>query len=90
VAGRDSAPVRSSRIVVLKLPASSGERLLGLLAEDVLDLVPIEATVPGLRLPDQPWLGDHLANQPDLPQLLDPAKLLPMELERLFVAEAAS
>jgi chemotaxis-related protein WspB len=88
VAGRDCAGLRSSRIIVLKLPASGGERLLGLLAEDVLDLVPIEETVPGLRLPEQPWLGDHLADQPELPQLLDAAKLLPAELERLFVAEA--
>ena len=88
VAGRDCAAVRSSRIVVVKLPAANGGRLLGLLAEDVLDLVPVEETVPGLRLPEQPWLGDHLADQPELPQLLDPAKLLPAELERLFVAEA--
>jgi hypothetical protein len=31
-----------------------------------------------------------LADQPDLPQLLDPAALLPEELEALFVAEAES
>jgi chemotaxis-related protein WspB len=88
VAGRDCAALRSTRIIVLRLPGTHGERLLGLIAEDVLDLVPIESTVPGLRLPAQPWLGEHLANQPELPQLLEPAALLPEELEALFVAEA--
>ncbi|HEY2347314.1 MAG TPA: chemotaxis protein CheW [Xanthomonadaceae bacterium] len=88
--GRDCAPLRSSRIVVVALPAPSGQRLLGLLAEDVLDLLPVAATVPGLRLPDVPWLGEYVADQPDLPQLLDPAALLPERLEALFVSEAGS
>ena len=90
VHGHDCAPVRSSRIIVLALPGARGERLLGLLAEDVLDLVPLDATVPGLRLPAHRWLGAHLADQPDLPQLLEPAALLPQELEALFVAQAAA
>jgi chemotaxis-related protein WspB len=85
--GRDCAPLRSSRIIVITLPGKSGSRLLGLLAEDVLDMVPVTATIPGMRLPNAPWLGEHLADQPDLPQLLDPAALLPDELEALFVAE---
>lgn len=88
--GRDCAPVRSSRIVIVTLPMQSGQRLLGLLAEDVLDLLPVTATVPGLRLPDVPWLSEYVADQPDLPQLLDPAALLPDRLEALFVAEAES
>jgi chemotaxis-related protein WspB len=87
---RECAPLRSSRIVVMTLPGKNGPRLLGLLAEDVLDLLPITATIPGLRLPSAPWLREHLADQPDLPQLLDPAALLPEELEALFVAEAES
>lgn len=87
--GRDTVPLRSSRIIVVTLPGSAGPRLIGLLAEDVLDLVPANATVPGLRLPATPWLGEHLADQPDLPQLLDPASLLPAELESLFVAEVS-
>ena len=90
VLGREAAPRRSSRIIVVTLPAGEGQRLLGLLAEDVLDLLPVRSTVPGLRLPGTPWLGEHLADQPDLPQLLDPAALLPVELEALFVAQAAS
>jgi chemotaxis-related protein WspB len=86
--GRDCAPLRSSRIIVIALPGKAGSRLLGLLAEDVLDLLPVSATIPGLRLPNAPWLIEHLADQPELPQLLDPAALLPEELEALFVAEA--
>jgi len=88
--GRECAPLRSSRIVVITLTGKLGPRLLGLLAEDVLDLLPITATIPGLRLPSAPWLSEYLADQPDLPQLLDPAALLPDELEALFVAEAES
>jgi chemotaxis-related protein WspB len=86
--GRDCAPLRSSRIVVITLPTKTGTRLLGLLAEDVLDLLPVAATIAGLRLPNAPWLGEHLADQPELPQLLDPAELLPEDLEALFVDEA--
>jgi len=89
ILGRDCQPLRSSRIIVVALPGKAGQRLIGLLAEDVLDLLPVTATIPGLRLPDAPWLSDHLADQRDLPQLLDPAALLPEALESLFVAEAA-
>jgi chemotaxis-related protein WspB len=88
--GRDCLPLRSSRIVVITLAGKAGQRLLGLLAEDVLELLPVTATIPGLRLPNAPWLNEHLADQRDLPQLLDPAALLPEELEALFVAEAES
>ena len=88
--GRDCRPLRSSRIIVVRLSGKAADRLIGLLAEDVLDLLPVTATIPGLRLPSAPWLSDHLADQRDLPQLLDPAALLPDELESLFVAEAAS
>jgi chemotaxis-related protein WspB len=86
--GRECAPLRSSRIVVVALAGALGQRLIGLLAEDVLDLLPVGATIPGLRLPEAPWLHEHLADQRDLPQLLDPAALLPETLEALFVAEA--
>ena len=87
--GRDCAPLRSSRIIVIALPGKDGQRLLGLLAEDVLEMLPIAATIPGLRLPGAPFLGEHLADHPQLPQLLDPAALLPEELEALFVAQVA-
>lgn len=86
--GRDCASLRSSRIVVVSLTGKAANRLLGLLAEDVLDLLPIAATIPGLRLPNAPWMNEHLADQPELPQLLDPAALLPEELQALFIAVA--
>ena len=86
---RDCRPLLSSRLVVLSVEERGKRRLFAVLAESVLDLVPATATVPGLRLPDTPWLGGHLADQPGLPQLLDPARLLPDDLAALFEAEAA-
>ena len=59
-----------------------------MLAENVVDLVDGKRTMAGLRLPNVPWLGEHLADQPALPQLVDPLQLLPEELAALFVAEA--
>lgn len=86
---RDCAPLRSSRLIVVSLPHGERSRLLGLLAENVVDLVDGRRTVPGLRLPNVPWLGEHLADQPSLPQLVDPLQLLPDELAALFIAEAS-
>jgi chemotaxis-related protein WspB len=88
VLGRDCLPLLSSRLVVLAVDDGRTSRLFAVLAESVLDLVPTSATVPGLRLPDTAWLGDHLADQPGLPQLLDPARLLPEDLAALFATEA--
>jgi chemotaxis-related protein WspB len=79
-------PLLSSRLVVLAVHEDAGTRLFAVLAESVLDLVPIGATVPGLRLPDTPWLDGHLADQPGLPQLFAPARLLPADLAALFTA----
>lgn len=85
---RDCRPLRSSRLIVVALAHAGGRRLVGLLAENVLDLVPAAETVSGLQLADAPWLGDHLADQPGLPQLLDPARLLPDELAALYSEHA--
>jgi chemotaxis-related protein WspB len=86
VLARDCRPLLSSRLVVLAVDDAGGKRLYAVLAEGVLDLVPVTATVPGLRLPDAPWLGEHLPDQPGLPQLLQPDRLLPLELAKLFDA----
>lgn len=88
--GRDCAPRRSTRIIVVTLPAGDSVRLAGLLAEQVLDFIDIGATLPGLRLPATPWLADHVADESGAPQLLEPAALLPEALERLFVREASA
>jgi chemotaxis-related protein WspB len=86
---RDCQPRLSSRLVVLAVEEHGGSRMYAVLAESVLDLVPITATVPGLRLPDAPWLGGHLPDEPGMPQLMDPGRLLPDDLARLF-ADAES
>ena len=82
--GRDCRPLRSTRLMVLTLPHGDGQRLVGLLAENVLDLVTLGDTVPGLPVSGAPWLGDHLAHSPGLPQLVDPMQLLPDELAALY------
>ena len=82
--GRDSLPLRSSRLIVLSLPHGDGQRLIGLLAENVLDLVTLGDTITGLPVSGAPWLGEHLANSPGMPQLVDPMLLLPAELAALF------
>jgi chemotaxis-related protein WspB len=89
VLGRECRPVLSSRLIVLAVDDPGPSRLFAVLAESVLDLVPVAATVPGLRLPDAPWLAEHLSDQPGLPQLIAPAKLLPDELAALFDTEVA-
>jgi chemotaxis-related protein WspB len=88
VLARDCRPLLSSRLVVLAVDEGGRRRLYAILAEGVLDLVPVAATVPGLRLPDADWLAAHLSDQPGLPQLIEPAKLLPDALAALFDAEA--
>jgi chemotaxis-related protein WspB len=88
VLARECLPLLSSRLVVLAVAEATRTRLFAVLAESVLDLVPIGTTVPGLRLPDTPWLDGHLAEQPGLPQLFAPAKLLPDDLAALFDAAA--
>lgn len=85
--GRDCAPRRSTRIVVVELPDGDQTRLIGLLAEQVLDFIEVSATLPGLRLPATPWLAEHVENSLGSPQLLEPAALLPEALQRLFVRE---
>jgi chemotaxis-related protein WspB len=86
---RDCRPRLSSRLVVLSV-ADPRPRWFAVLAEDVLELVPVGATVPGLRLPETPWLEGHLADAPQLPQLFAPARLLPEALADLFVPEPAA
>ena len=87
---RDCRPLLSSRMIVVSVPHGGSRRQVALLAENVLDLVPVGDTVSGLQLADAPWLGDHLVEPPGLPQLLDPSRLLPDELAALFVADAAA
>ena len=89
VLDRECQPLLSSRLVVLTVQERTHSRLFAVLAESVLDLVSIGSTVPGLHLPDTPWLDGHLADQPGLPQLFAPAKLLPEDLAELFATAQA-
>ena len=82
--GRDARPLRSTRLMVLSLPHGDGQRLVGLLAENVLDLVAMGDTLPGLPVSGAPWLGEHLAGSPGMPQLVDPLQLLPAELAAIY------
>ena len=86
--GRDAAPRRSSRIIMTRVRRGDRSRTIGLLAENVMDLCALEYTTPGLRLPEHPWLGEHLSNHPKAPQLLDASALLPDALEAMVLPDA--
>jgi chemotaxis-related protein WspB len=85
-AGRPAARELGTRIILVEIGEGTQRRLLGLLAEDVGELLPMRNTVAGLRLSEAPWLGAHIAEHPDLPQLVEPAEILPEALMRLFVS----
>ena len=88
VAGRPSARQLGTRIIVVRIGSGADARLIGLQAEQVSELIDCERTAPGLRVPEQRWLGEHLVDQPGLPQLVDPAELLPDALRALFTEQA--
>ena len=88
VSGKPAARQLGTRIIVVRLGAEGATRMIGLLAEDVSELVDSTDTARGLRLPEHAWLGEHLSDQPGLPQLVEPAELLPQALTDLFVAVA--
>jgi chemotaxis-related protein WspB len=90
VAGRPAEALLGTRIIVVSVGSGDSQRWLGLLAEDVVDLVEIGDTLEGLGLPEAPWLGRHLTGGAGLPQLVDPAELLPEALLRLFVPEGTA
>ncbi len=88
VSGKPAARQLGTRIIVVALGAEGARRMVGLMAEDVSELIDSVDTARGLRLPEHAWLGDHLSDQPGLPQLVEPAELLPQALADLFVADA--
>ena len=88
VAGRPSARQLGTRIIVVRIGNGSDSRLVGLQAEQVSELIDSERSATGLHLPEHAWLGEHLADQPGLPQLVDPAELLPDALRALFTEQA--
>lgn len=88
VAGRPSARQLGTRIIVVRVGCGANQRLVGLQAEQVSELIDCEHTASGLNLPEHGWLGEHLSDQPGLPQLVDPTELLPDALRALFTGQA--
>lgn len=88
VSGRPSARQLGTRIIVVRIGSGVDQRLVGLQAEQVSELIDCERTERGLNLPEHGWLGVHLSDQPGLPQLVDPAELLPDALRALFTERA--
>ena len=77
----------SERIIVFEIKDSDGkERMLGLLAEDVTDLVRSEHAEPGVRLPGAQYLGEHLVDVDELPQLILPAAILSESMREIFLS----
>jgi len=77
----------ATRFVIVKLAraedSSALPRLLALIAEDVLDLVEITQSEPGLALPDAAWLGDFARTEQFSLQWLALEKLMPETLSEL-------
>ena len=78
---------RSTRLVVVRVDTPTAF-LFALRAEEVLDLIEIGAKAPGLLQPEHRWLGDHILDDAETPQLISAEELLPAELRALYVADA--
>ena len=87
VAGRPAAAQLGTRIIVVSIGYGELVRFVGLQAEDVSELIDCGVTTRGLHIPEHAWLGDHLAEHPGLPQLVEPAELLPEALIALFTRQ---
>lgn len=81
----------SERIIVFEVRDNDGqERLLGLLAQDVTDLVRSEHAEPGVNLPGARYLGEHLVDVEELPQLILPVEILSDSLRAIFLSARAA
>lgn len=77
----------SERIIVFEVRDQDGqERMLALLAEDVTDLVRSEHAEPGVNLPGARYLGEHLVDVEELPQLLLPVEILSESMRAIFLS----
>ena len=91
-----SQPARtrlSSRIILAKYSTNGEElHLLGLLAEEVIDTMPLadkDILPAGLRLPEAPYLGKVASTGQGLVQIVEIEELLPASLkDSLFQAPA--
>jgi chemotaxis-related protein WspB len=86
VVGRSARAQLGTRIIVTRVERQ--DRFVGLLAEDVSELIDSRSLVVGLNHVDQPWLGEHLADDASMPLIVHPGELLPDALQRLFSTDA--
>jgi chemotaxis-related protein WspB len=91
LAGEPCSDRLSSRIVVVRLRVGGGDRLIGLLAEGVGDmLVDSAPEQPALRLAAAPFLGGVFDDDGELVQLITPEQLLPDALLAVLVVDEAA
>jgi chemotaxis-related protein WspB len=91
-AGRPSRRAFSTRVMVVRYPVGDGDRRsLGLVAEDVTDVVDIDEATLGptpLDAPNAPWLGPvALGPGGSLVQIIGVDRLLPAEVEQMLFSE---
>jgi chemotaxis-related protein WspB len=83
--------VRSStRIVVVNIREADQTRQIGLLADAVTDLIRSNVSKPGVDVAQAKYLGEHLVDQEELPQLILPEQILPEPLRALFRVDLES
>ena len=90
-----ACPLRlSSRIIVVRFSTSAGtERLLGLLAERVVETITLDrktSAPTGIHVPDAPYLGDVYVESGAPVQLLAIGPLLQGPLRSLLLGDGAT
>ncbi len=92
---KPSVSMMSSRIIMIDIAdineeCERGSRYLGLRAEKVTDMVKLSDDLfesPGADIPDAPWLGRVAKMERGMLQLINPAKLLDEDLQRILFPE---
>lgn len=79
---------RSTRLIVVRIEQPT-PLVFALRAEEVLDLIDIGAKAGSVPQPQHRWLGDHILDDAESPQLIGAEALLPDELRMLYVADAS-
>lgn len=91
LAGTPSDAVRyDTRILLVEVAALGRMRRLGLKAEHVAGTLDIGTDLAASGVAAAPWLGAIASTTPGLVQLVDPARLLAPEVERLLFGEDAA
>jgi chemotaxis-related protein WspB len=89
LAGSPPDAVRyDTRILLVEIEALGRRRRLGLKAERVAGVAELDDPLLGAGVAAAPWLGGLASLEAGMVQLLDPARLLAPEVERLLFAES--